>query len=205
MTRSGNADFTGNIPDFITLCESRLNYGSDDPEFPSPPLRVRQMEVPNTTIALDTSGSVLLPSDFLQLRTIYMTGSPRVKLTYMTPNQMDAAYGGNVPGPPINYTIQGNQIRMAPIDTTSHTLVIDYYQKIPSLSNSNTNNWLLQAFPGLYLAGTNLEGAVFVRDNPDAEMFARLFGAHVRSLQKQNSAANAGGDALQMMTDCGNP
>ena len=37
-------DLTSYIPDFITLCDARIFYGSRHPQFPSEPLRIRAME-----------------------------------------------------------------------------------------------------------------------------------------------------------------
>lgn len=205
MGRTGNADFTTNVPDFIVLCEARLNYGSDDADFPSPPLRTQQMEVPSTTITfLSSSQTAFLPADFLEMRRIYLAANPNQKLTYVTPNQMDATLANSPAGPPTFYTIQGNQLVLpAPVNTTQ-SVVMGYYQKIPSLA-ANTTNWLLSASPGIYLAGTQLEGSIFVRDANDAALMARLFSAHTRAFQKQDLKGRYSGDSLQIKTDTGNP
>lgn len=44
LARSSDTQITGNATDFIALCESRVHYGSSDPQFPSQPLRIRAME-----------------------------------------------------------------------------------------------------------------------------------------------------------------
>ncbi len=50
------SDLSANIPDFITLAEARIFYGADDPNFPSPPLRIRAMEqVTDPTVYLTTA------------------------------------------------------------------------------------------------------------------------------------------------------
>lgn len=43
-TYLARTDLTSYIPDFITLCENRIYYGSRHPTFPSEPLRIRAME-----------------------------------------------------------------------------------------------------------------------------------------------------------------
>lgn len=206
MGRTGNTDFTSNVPDFIMLCEARLNYGSDDAQFPSPPLRTQQMEVPSTTMTfLASSSTVILPPDFLEARRVYLTGNPNQKLTYVTPNQMDTTLANAPAGPPTFYTIQSNQMVLpAPVNTTQ-TVVMGYYQKIPALSASNTTNWLIQASPGVYLTGSQLEAAIFVRDANDAALMARMFSAHTRAFQKQDLKGRYSGDSLQIKSDTGNP
>lgn len=206
MAQTGNTDFTGNVTDFITLCEARLNYGSDDPDFPSPPLRTAQMEIPSTTLTVvNSSNTVSLPSDFLQLRRMYLTGSPIHKLTYVTPNQMDSALATFPAGPPEFFTIMAGLIVLpSPVQTTQ-TLVGGYYQKIPALSTSNTVNWLLAAHPGMYLAGANLEASLFIGDDQSAAKWARVFSGHTRAFEKQDLKGRYSGDALQIKTDVGNP
>lgn len=205
MARPGNSDFTGNVGDFIAFAEARINFGSDDQQFPSPPLRVRQMEVPQTSVSiLASTNSVLLPSDFLQLRRIYAAGTPQRKLTYVTPNQMDATISNTQLTPPDFFTIMGQYIYTASPVNTTNTIVFGYYQRLPALATNNTN-WLLAAFPSLYLAGANLEGSLFVGDDDGAGKWARIFTSHVRAFQKQDLKARYGGDALQMKTDVGNP
>lgn len=46
FARNGSTDTTisDRATDFISLCESRIHYGSADPQFPSEPLRIRAME-----------------------------------------------------------------------------------------------------------------------------------------------------------------
>ena len=206
MARPGNADFTGNVGDFIAFAEARINYGSDDPQFPSPPLRVRQMEVPATTATiLASSNTVTLPSDYLQLRRIYQSGSPIQKLTYVTPNQMDAALANYPSGPQEFFSLMGNFIVAASNVNTSTPIVFGYYQKIPALSTSNTVNWLLQVHPAMYLAGANLEGSLFVGDDDGAAKWARIFTSYIRAFQKQDLKSRFSGDALQMKTDVGSP
>lgn len=208
MTRAGNADFLSNVPDFIAFAENRINFGSDDPEFPSPPLRVQQMEVTSFTIVLPNSTNTgVLPGDFLEMRRLYFyDGTTKNKLTYATPNQLDSAYGNQTPGPQAFYTIMGDAIILAANVQTSTTLIGGYYQKLPPLSTSNTVNWLLQDHPGLYLAGAMLEAALFIGDNDtEAAKWARIFSGHVRAFQKQDLKGKFSGDALQIKTDVGNP
>lgn len=212
MGRAGVADFTANVPDFIMLAEARINYGSDDSEFPSPALRTRQMEILATTLTiLASTNTVLLPADFLEMRRIYLSAAPQAqKLTYLTPNQLDTVAPAQSRAPLTTipyefYTLQGNALVVPAPLATAQTIVMGYYQKLPALSQSTTTNWLLQASPGIYLAGAQLEGAIFVRDAGDAELMARVFSAHLRAFQKQDLKGRYSGDALQMKTDTGAP
>jgi len=206
MTRASNADFALNIGDFITFTEDRINYGSDDPEFPSPPLRVADMEVPQTTMTILTGASfITLPPDFLQQRRVYMVGTPNLKLTYVTPNQMDASMGQTPAGPPPFFTIMSNQLILPSPAATTQSIVMGYYQEIPALSTSNTTNWLVTKHPSMYLAGACLEGSIFIGDDEGAAKWARIFTGHTRAFRRQDQKGRYSGDALQMKCDVGNP
>lgn len=145
-------DLTSNIPDFITLFETGANRR----------LRVRQQEL---TATLTPSGGVAtLPSDYLSWRRVTWTGSSPRELEYVHPTYLHALFPTLAQGDPRYFTIEGSNLTVAPSDNTS--LTFDYFQKVASLSNSNTTNWLLTAYPDLYLAGTLTEAYAFMKD-PD--------------------------------------
>jgi len=58
-------DLTTQIPDFVRLCETRLRRD----------LRLRQMLKSVTTATVSGDSTVELPSDFLEVRDIVLTGT----------------------------------------------------------------------------------------------------------------------------------
>lgn len=58
LGRSGDSLVTSNVADWITLCESRIAYGSGDPEDPDATFYTR----PLRTRAMETPAQILLPS-----------------------------------------------------------------------------------------------------------------------------------------------
>ncbi len=206
MARSGNADFVGNVGDFISFAEGMINFGYDDGQLEVPPLRVAQMEVAQTAFTIiNSTNTVALPADYLQLRRNYLTGNPIQKLGYVTPNQMDECLANFPAGPPAFFTIMGNNIYLPSNVQTTQTLIGGYYQKIPALSTTNTVNWLVQQNPSMYLAGAMLHASIFIGDDDGATKWARIFTGHTRSFQKQDLKGRYNGDALQIRTDVGNP
>lgn len=212
MMRANNADLIANVPDFIAFAENRFMFGDDDPQNPTPALRVADMEVLQTSVTfLASTNTVTLPSDFLQLRRIYENSSQtsvnfKNKLKYLTPNQMDETTARYPNGPPnAFFTIIGNNLVLAANVNTADTVIFSYYQKIPALSSSNTINWLIQKDPQLYLDGALLEAAVFLRDAEDGARFARRVAGKIRAYRKQDLNSRYSGDALQIRTDVGNP
>ena len=135
--------FTARVPEFIALAEATFNRR----------LRTRQMEA--TATLTPSSGTAALPADYLAWRRVTWTGSSRIELEYVAPSWLQAAYPSQPSSSPRVFTIEGASLRIMPVDGTA--LELDYYQKIPALSDSNTTNWLLTAHPDLYLFGALVE------------------------------------------------
>ena len=68
------SDLTAQIPDFIRLTEIRLRRD----------VRIRQMLKLSYTAM--TGSTVGLPSDFLEMRNLYLETNPEQPLTYQTPS-----------------------------------------------------------------------------------------------------------------------
>lgn len=89
-----------------------------------------------------------LPLDFLELRHIYVEGSPDNPLQSMSPAGIRSLYLGRA-GTPKAYALENRRIIVAPVG--SALLTLNYYQRIPSLSVDNPSNWLVEDMPDLYL------------------------------------------------------
>lgn len=91
-----------------------------------------------------------LPEDFLEMRFMFVEGMPDQPLSSMSPAGMLSNYYGQS-GCPRAYTIEGNTIRLGPVGTAA--LEINYYARIPPLTDAQVSNWLLRKHPDLYVAG----------------------------------------------------
>src|SRR5215831_11445401 len=140
--------FTARIPEFIALFEACANRR----------LRVRQQEA-TTSLTPDANGSATLPTDYLALRRVTWTRAPRVELQYVHPSYLQAAYPSSPTDVPRIFTIEGATLKIRPLDGTP--LELDYFQKVPALSDGNSSNWLLAAHPDVYLFGSLVEAEMF--------------------------------------------
>lgn len=95
-----------------------------------------------------TSEQTELPVDFLQLRAVYAEGSPDNPLDSLSPAGLRQRYQG-VAGTPKAYAIENRRLIVGPVGDATATLV--YYARIPSLTEANPSNWLLDENPDLYL------------------------------------------------------
>lgn len=174
------ADVASDVDDMIDMFESWVNRN----------LRVVQMEKEATS---PVSEYLALPSDFLELRDIQWQGSIRHELEYMTPAMADIYDKTGAAGDPKFYTIVGDQLRVIPAPSdTSVNLRIDYWSKLPALSNSQATNWLLTAYPDAYLYGSLFHGRIRIQDLSTAQAVAAAWQAIMEELKRSGKNANLG-------------
>lgn len=137
-------DLSARIPEFIALAEAEFNR------------RLRTIEMEGTATATLTEDRVAIPTDFAGLRSIVIVGATR-KMDYISPGDF---FEDNSNGIPDSYTIVDGMFQFRP-STTSGTVRIVYYQKIPALTVSNTTNWLMTKWPDLYLFGTLMQAEFY--------------------------------------------
>jgi len=109
-------------------------------------LRCPRMEK-EATISI-TQESTDLPIDFLQLRQIYSEGSPDNPLAAMSPAVLRRTYQG-MEGTPLAYALENRRIVVGPVGAATVTIL--YYARIPSLTDANPSNWMLEENPGAYI------------------------------------------------------
>jgi SH3-like domain-containing protein len=143
-------DLSSRIPEFIALFEAQINRR----------LRVRK-QITSTTLT-PSSGSVALPTDYLEWKRVTWTGSPRRELDYVTPSFLSGTNPDLLSDVPTYFTIEGANIKVSPTDNTSLDFL--YAQKLPALSVSNTTNWMLTDNPDGYLWGSLVMAATFTED-----------------------------------------
>jgi hypothetical protein len=178
LARDQDSTLIARIPDFIVLCEAKLNRTLHHPS----------MET-RSTASVDTTDSepefISLPSDFQTMRRVRLssvTGKPR--LEYMAQSQLeDYRYSiDNVSDQPIYYTIIGDELELAPTPGEDYTLEMVYRANIPSLNSSNTTNWLLSLAPDVYLYGVLLEATPYMREDERAAVWGAAFTSCVEQL-----------------------
>jgi hypothetical protein len=171
------SDLTLRIPEFIALCEAKLNRI----------LFVPKMEVRATTTVDMNSAEpefISLPDDFQSMRRVRLssvTGKPR--LNFMSQTQLDDYRFSteNIAGQPIYFTIMGDEMELAPTPNEGFTVEMVYRRNIPALA-SNTTNWLLTAAPDAYLYGALMESAPYIKEDERVAVWATGFATVVSDL-----------------------
>ncbi len=155
------ADLDQKIPDFIRLAESTLNDV----------LRSADMVTQSTSIPI-TSGRATLPADALEIVYAQVASSEDEPLEQITPQQLTMlrrTRTRNAANPRF-YAIVGRDIVVTPTPA-SGSLDLDYYQRLPVLSDSNTTNWLLTDSPHIYLYTSLLHATPFLMDDARYAVF----------------------------------
>lgn len=172
-------DLTSVIPDFISLAEAQIER-----RVPT------QKMVKRATAPIDTPFSAL-PADFLSAKSLILTSTaPTQPLVYLTEDEMDAkkqVY--RTSGTPRYFALVGNQIEVLPAPDTSYTAELTYVATLAKLSDSNTSNWVLDRHPDVYLYGTLLQAAPYLRDDERVGMWASLYAQAIDDMILQNERA----------------
>lgn len=195
------SDLTAYIPDFIALAEQQIYFGSDDPAFPTDPLRVRQMETV-TTLTLSTN-PVNLPSDFLEQRRVYINDTNRTPLSPVSPEQLLTDYPSSATGRPVEFAIEGNAARFAPSPDSSYEVPVLYYAKPDPLATTTTNG-VLTAYPMVYLYTALTQAAPFCNNDERIQTWARMAAAAINAANGQAKAGRWAG-SIRIKPEHGSP
>lgn len=194
-------DLTAYIPDFIALAEHQIYYGSDDPAFPTDPLRVRQMET-ITTLTLSTN-PVSLPDSFLEQRRLYINDTNRTPLSPVSPEQLLTDYPSSSTGRPVSFSIEGNTARFAPSPDSAYEVPMLHYSKPDPLATTSVNP-VLTAYPLVYLYTALTQAAPFCNNDERIQTWARMAAAGINAANGQAKAGRWSG-SIRIKPDHGSP
>ena len=179
-------DLINQIPAFITLTTAQFNRE----------LRLRDMLVPaDTTSNLEL---VALPSDWLETYSLVIQpGAPPnpqnfqpAALRYMSEkesNDIKAQMYGS-PGQPYGYTLIGSVIELVPAPSDNVNLRMVYYARIPDLV-TGSGNCLLSKSPDLYLYGTCLQAAPYLKDDDRLQTWGNLRTGLIEMMRLESERA----------------
>ena len=184
----GRSDLTAQIPDFITLAEYRLQRN----------LRIRQMLKTATASTTGGDNTVGLPSDFLELRDIYIDGRPRFTLSYLSPSAFSRDARAAESGRPNFYTLRAAEFELAPIPDGTYSLVMLYFAKPEVLSDSNASNVFLANAPDALLYGALLEAEPYLMNDSRIAIWSNFYNSALESLNISDESSEYSGVPLQM-------
>lgn len=181
LGRPGDPLIAAIIPDWITLCELRINRE----------LRLRAMEERAT--ASVSSPFVALPSGFLAMRNLQLNTSPVTALDIVSPELIDRIAAGSATGRPRLYAVVNDEIQFAPAPDATYTAEMVYWKKLDPLSATTPTNWLLANAPDVYLFGALVEAAAYLGDDAHLGAWDTRYQSAVARLQAADDAGTWSG------------
>lgn len=182
------SDLTSQIPLFITLAELRLSRD----------IRIRQMLKTSTATMTGGDSTVGLPSDFLATRDVFIDGTPRITVSYLTPSNFSRDARATDSGKPVFYTLRGQEFEFAPIPDTNYTIQMLYYAKPDALSNTNPSNVFMANCPDALLYGALLEAEPYLMNDNRTELWTNLYRAAINNLNTSDEESEYSGVPISM-------
>lgn len=160
-------DLTSDIIDFITLCEDEIAR------------RVETEFERRDTITLNAE-VVSLPSDLREITSLALDDANRGgPIEILSPEQLTlykAASGRRTSYPrKAAITTNGTELILAPVPDTSYVAEIIYATKLDRLSGSVSTNWILDDHSDVYLYGSLIHSAPFLKDDQRMGVWQSLF------------------------------
>ena len=184
----GRSDLTTQIPDFIRFAELRLGRE----------LRTRPMLNSATAPTVASDARTALPTDFLEIRDLFIQGNPRRPLTYMSPSAFSRQTRADIIGLPVFYTILASEFQYAPIPDAIYTLEILYYAKPTFLSTSNASNVFLANYPDALLYASLIEAEPYLINDARSQLWATLYDRAIKNISDADQGGEYSGIPLQM-------
>lgn len=186
-------DLTSVIPNFISLAEARLNRD----------LRVRQMIKRANAVTVAGNRYLLMPSDWQQAKNFQITASGRTHaLEYMTLDFADYhnATRGGATGIPEYYNFTGSEIELIPVPNGVYTVEMAYYGKITPLSDATATNWLLTQWPDIYLYGSLMHSAPYLKEDERINVWSTIYDRLTTEVNASDERAQYSGSILKART-----
>ena len=144
-------DISSAIDNMISLMEARL-YTE---------LRVRDMEAAlSLTVA---SGTVTLPTDFIEFKSVYINGSPIQAVEFQSAHWIRANFPQrSSSGKPRYAALDAGTLIFAPYPDSTYSVLGTYYARPTALSVSNETNFLTTKAPDILLYGTLTHSALYL-------------------------------------------
>jgi hypothetical protein len=186
---SERADLTTRIPEFISLAHAQINRDLRD----HPRMQKRDTAFSIATEYVDT------PTDFSELRSMYLNTSPRAELSIQYDNWVSA----NTSDQPRYVTVTGStagggeSFRFGPPPDTTYTATMEYIAKLTAMSADSDHNWVLDNHPGAYLYGSLIHLAAYLSDAARAAGYQQMYGSEIGAILQAAHRARGFGPPMR--------
>lgn len=158
-------DLVGDIDDLIRLGEARLHTD----------LRLRFMETNANVTVVSATREGALPTRYLEGRSLYISGSPNVRLEWRSPVEYWELWADKTAAKPEVFTIEGENFLWGPVPDTGYTAVLLYYQQPTVLSADADTNGLFTLAPNMYVYAALIEAAPYLGNDARVPIWTALY------------------------------
>jgi hypothetical protein len=171
--------------DFITLGEARIYRD----------VRIRAMEASlSDTIA---SGVIAVPSDYVALKNVYVSGSPVTRLVRKDADYIYRKYPTRSSDSKPKFIAQeGGNFIFGPYPDSAYTIAGTYYKRLPALSDSNTTNWFTDNAPDVLLYACLAEAWSFIGDQEEMAKYEALYERAKNMINLEEQRERRSGSAM---------
>jgi hypothetical protein len=175
-------DLTSVIPSFVSLAQAQFNR------------KIRShRQITRGSLTIDAQFEAL-PADWLETIRITMDANPIRVLTQISMDDLTRYRTAidNTTDAPAYFAHNGTDIELFPTPSTSYTGEITYYAKVTALSADSDTNWLLTNHPDVYLYGSLVHTAPYLREDPRIAVWAGLLAQAMSEIEDESTAARFG-------------
>jgi hypothetical protein len=160
-------------------------------------LRIRAMEASFTgTIA---SGTVALPSAFLEWKHAYIDGDAAQKLERRDAEWIYTNYPTrSATGKPVFFAQEADALMFGPYPDSNYTVKGVYYKKLDALSDSNTTNWFITNAPDLLRYGALCEAAPYMQADERIGVWEQKYNQVKQRIERTERREKSSGSLLTM-------
>lgn len=178
-------DLTASIASFVSLAEAQINRD------------VRHWRMENRAEATFDEGFEDIPADWVQTVRLAKSDGQEIRLCSNAEMLAYRTANAGATGDAVVYTMIAGQFEVFPVPGSTAQLI--YMAKIPALSDANTENWLLLEAPDVYLYGSLMHSAPYLKDDGRVALWTGLYTAAVSNLNMAGENAKHSGPLRMRM------
>ena len=180
LNREGDTSLVAVIPDFIALAEAQIARD----------VRHWRQEKRVTTSVNEQYEN--LPLDWLEMIQIQLTSGGRLQVISADElqNRKESSLSARKPR---YYRLTSDQIEFYPAPDSSYEVAMQYYARVPALTDTDTYNWVLTEYPDIYLYGALIHAAPYLIDDTRLNVWASLYQSAVDALNQDNEKSRVSG------------
>jgi hypothetical protein len=145
-------------------------------------LRVRQMLKVATAATTGGDSTVALPSDYLELKEIHITGNPPKNLEFQSPDLFFRNGQIANSGLPTKFTILAEEFQFSPAPDGTYEVQMLYYAKPTFISSSTASNLFLAYFQDALLYATLGEAEPYLLNDARTQTWSALYDRAINNI-----------------------